>query len=217
MDMNVSMVINEQRLTKASKKFLKACDQIKILKQQIAELIAMFTYYDPQSSKFQNAQKNTLENDFNITRLRESLKQQIENLQGIKTAYFIYAHRKADEITKLQCELYGEDAVREAYENGTSSTHASSSSSSTSTNNSMQEEPQVDNYENSSNANDEHIENDRISNEERDTNRIEEENQFDVWTAYPQPLNEQHQNNNAWSSWQFNPTPITHYNHQFST
>lgn len=198
--MNVNFILNEQRLAKASNKFLKACDQIKILKQRIAELIAMFTYYDPQSSTFQN-QKNTLETDFNVSRLRESVRQQIENLQGIKTAYFMYAHQKADEITKLQCELYGEDAVREAYENGTSP-HATSSSSTT--NNTIQEEQQADNNENSSRANGEYITSDRISNEERETNRIEEENQFDSWTAYPQPLNEQHQNI-AWSSWQFNP------------
>ena len=211
MDLNVSMVINEQRLAKASNKFLKACDQIKILKQQIAELIAMFTYYDPQSSTFQN-QKQTLESDLNVTCLRERVRQQIETLQGVKTAYFMYAHQKADEITKLQCELYGEDAVREAYENGTSTQATSSSSSNVSTtNDAVQEEQSVENHESS--LNDEYV--DRISNEEREASRVEEENQFDLWSAYSQPANEPNQNS-AWSSWEFNPTSLTNYNHQFS-
>jgi len=197
--MNLNLILNEERLAKASNKFLKACDQIKILKKRIAELIAMFTYYDPQSSTLRN-QINSIENDLNVARIRESVRQQIENLQGIKTAYFMYAHQKADEITKLQCELYGEDAVREAYE------HDTTSSSSTS----IQEEPQVDSNENSSNLNDEYNES---SNEE--ASRNEEDRQFESWAAYPQQVSEQH-HSNAWTSWQFNPTPITHYNHQFS-
>jgi hypothetical protein len=47
---------------------------------------------------------------------KESIRQQIENLQCVKTAYFIYADRKADEIVKIQIELFGEERVREAYE-----------------------------------------------------------------------------------------------------
>lgn len=119
MDINLNY-----RLEHASKKFSKACDQIKLLKQRIAELIQMFSYCEHQQQ--QSIELTTRlqtcaalqQNNLNVNLLKETVRQQIENLQSIKTAYFMYAHKKADEITKLQCELYGEDAVREAYEMG---------------------------------------------------------------------------------------------------
>ena len=141
--MSLNNTLNDQ-LAHASKKFAKACDQIKILKIRIAELITMFSYCDPSiqaptttantntsqhssnyhdSNTISNTSTNTNANNatnncgFNVNIFKESIRQQIENLQSVKTAYFMYAHRKADEITRLQCELYGEDAVRVAYEN----------------------------------------------------------------------------------------------------
>ncbi|CAF0714059.1 unnamed protein product [Brachionus calyciflorus] len=117
---SVALNLNN-RLEHASKKFSKACDQIKLLKQRIAELIKMFSYTENLDSL--NLQTTTTNDQlsrsmpsFNKNLFNETIRQQIENLQSIKTAYFMYAHKKADEITKLQCELYGEDAVREAYE-----------------------------------------------------------------------------------------------------
>lgn len=145
---NITKVLNE-RLAQASKKFSKACDQIKLLKQRIAELIKIFSYCDQSNNHQQifasessptptvstatstpvtddnqtylnliskNDQLILNEKNANINLFKETIRHQIENLQSIKTAYFMYAHKKADEITKLQCELYGEDAVREAYE-----------------------------------------------------------------------------------------------------
>jgi len=91
------------RLAHASSKFLKACDQIKLIKERISELINMgsFDVADMERS--------------GSTDLRKGIRMQIDNLQSVKAMYYVYAHQKADEITRLQCEIYGEDAVREAY------------------------------------------------------------------------------------------------------
>ena len=43
--LNVSLTLND-RLAQASKKFTKACEQIKLIKQQISEYIGMFAYSD---------------------------------------------------------------------------------------------------------------------------------------------------------------------------
>ena len=135
----------ESRLSRTSNKFGKACNQIQALKQRIAQLMASFSFYDrinQQTSSSSNsnsttnnngccslvgssrhfiridgleAYENNIEIDFNVSTLKESLRMQIESLQSVKTAYVVYARRKADEITRLQCDLYGEEAVREAY------------------------------------------------------------------------------------------------------
>ena len=129
--LNVSLTLND-RLAQASKKFTKACVQIKLIKQQISEYIGMFAYYG-ESSQFVasdlSVQQQLLYNnghlfvrahetndDFNHNLARENLRQKIETLQNFKSIFFMYAHQKAEEITKLQCELYGEEAVREAYD-----------------------------------------------------------------------------------------------------
>ena len=128
------------QLAHASKKFSRACDQINILKQRIAELIRMFSYCDPNLAVNNQQASNPTEatynsatytthstNNFNVSIFKESIRQQIENLQSVKTAYLMYAHSKADEITRLQCELYGEEAVRVAY-GGVASEAATSTS-----------------------------------------------------------------------------------------
>ena len=164
---NRTILLNTQ-LTNASKKFYKSCEQIKIIKQHISDLMNMFSYCDQKINRLNREQvanssqtvsistsmptvandrrtdtfstrdhtyssTSALVNDDiedfvndegtydastkkkHLSVLRESIRQQIENLQGVKTAYFMYAHRKADEITKLQCELYGEETVMAAY------------------------------------------------------------------------------------------------------
>lgn len=99
----MSMMSLDQRLAHQSAKFLKACNQMKLIKCRLAEQIRLFTHLTPEDT------------ERNIT-YKESIRQQIEILQCIKTVYTIYAHEKADEINQLQCELYGEDAVRAAYQ-----------------------------------------------------------------------------------------------------
>lgn len=193
MQMDTKSIVLNSQLANASKKFYKSCEQIKVIKQRIAELVGVFTYCEQEinrmnqsssessslststtsspSSRFHlntsssisntssSSQSSTNASEFSdhsdeldyswfpassdhvelidddsafpafvnavatdgasrhhMSAFRESIRQQIENLQCVKTAYFMYAHRKADEITRLQCELYGEDAVREAYE-----------------------------------------------------------------------------------------------------
>ena len=129
------MSLND-RLAQASKKFTKACEQIKLIKQQISEYIGMFAYNDGSqfsSDSILSTQQQMLINgghlfqtnnstttqqndDFNHNIARENIRQKIETLQNFKSIFFMYAHQKAEEITKLQCELYGEEAVREAYD-----------------------------------------------------------------------------------------------------
>lgn len=131
---NVSVLNN--RLAKASKKFTKACEQIKLLKQQLTVYISMLSSYttDNQPSTSNNnqiqstqiltrAEQKELDRKpgYNAILSREMIRQKIEALQDFKNIVFMYAHQKADEITKLQCELYGEDAVRDAYDNNSSS------------------------------------------------------------------------------------------------
>jgi len=151
----MSLTLND-RLAQASKKFTKACEQIKLLKQQISEYIGMFTYNDglgpfvdstsnvdslatsatTSTSTTAGQQQSALNgyliqshrttilnshilntaDDFNHNLARENIRQKIETLQNFKSIFFMYAHQKAEEITKLQCELYGEEAVREAYD-----------------------------------------------------------------------------------------------------
>jgi hypothetical protein len=140
--------LNDQ-LAHASKKFTKACDQINILKQRIAELLRMFSYCggggEPSLASNTNSTNNinaisnqipqttTTTNTFNTSIFKESIRQQIENLQSVKTAYYMYAQKKADEITRLQCELYGEEAVRIAYENASPDVLVSASNAATTT------------------------------------------------------------------------------------
>lgn len=124
---NRTMLLNTQ-LSIASKKFYKSCEQIKVIKQHISELMSMFSYCEQEMSRLSQEQVTQTQTQTliptttkkHLSVFRESIRQQIENLQGVKTAYFTYAHRKADEITKLQCELYGEDTVIAAYGNGNS-------------------------------------------------------------------------------------------------
>ena len=137
----MSLTLND-RLAQASKKFTKACEQIKFLKQQISEYIGMFTYndglgpFDSNDSLASVTQQQSAMNgyliqsnrsilnthilnnadDFNHNLARENIRHKIEALQNFKSIFFMYAHQKAEEITKLQCELYGEEAVREAYD-----------------------------------------------------------------------------------------------------
>ena len=112
----MSLTLNA-RLAHESKKFVKACDQIKMLKRRISELVGMFSFCDPNQMESANdAEEDDITNSCsNVNLFRESIRQQIENLQNIKRAYFIYANKKADEITRLQCELYGE-SIREVCE-----------------------------------------------------------------------------------------------------
>lgn len=134
---SLNMSLND-RLAQASKKFTKACEQIKLIKQQISEYIGMFAYNDGSqfsSDSILSTQQQMLINgghlfqtnnstttttqqndDFNHNIARENIRQKIETLQNFKSIFFMYAHQKAEEITKLQCELYGEEAVREAYD-----------------------------------------------------------------------------------------------------
>lgn len=115
-----SISLNE-RLAHTSKKFYKSCEQIKLIKQRIGELINVFKYCDQELAtidcgELEREPQSPEQRSNHLSIFKESIRQEIENLQCIKTAYFVYAHRKADEITKLQCELFGEEAVREAYE-----------------------------------------------------------------------------------------------------
>ena len=103
----------DERLELASKKFTKACEQIKVLKQQITVNLTMYANFTEMPDETAH--------DLNLNRNRETLRQKIETLQNFKNIFYMYAHRKADEITKIQCELYGEDAVRNAYD-GTNNT-----------------------------------------------------------------------------------------------
>ena len=134
---NRTMLLNTQ-LSIASKKFYKSCEQIKVIKQHISELMSMFSYCEQEMSRLSQEQVTQTQTQTqtliptttkkHLSVFRESIRQQIENLQGVKTAYFTYAHRKADEITKLQCELYGEDTVIAAYGNGNVNGYNSSDS-----------------------------------------------------------------------------------------
>lgn len=129
---NVSVLNN--RLAKASKKFTKACEQIKLLKQQLAVYISMLSSYTTDTQPSSNspmqsthlltrAEQKELDRKpgYNALLSREMIRQKIEALQDFKNIVFMYAHQKADEITKIQCELYGEEAVRDAYDNNSSS------------------------------------------------------------------------------------------------
>ena len=121
------------RLESASKKFTKACEQIKLLKQQLAVYIAMLSSYNSDAHSSNSTTTNThlisrseqkeLDKtpNFSVNVSKDMIRQKIETLQDFKNIVFVYAHQKADEITKLQCELYGEEAVRDAYDNSPSS------------------------------------------------------------------------------------------------
>ena len=120
----MTQIALNDRLASASKKFTKACEQIKLLKQQLAVYIAMFSDFsdiceNSSNSNNDHDQSPTLQTpkiDYNVNLSREMVRQKIESLQNFKNVFFTYAHQKADEITKIQCELYGEDAVRNAYD-----------------------------------------------------------------------------------------------------
>ncbi len=103
---SMTVVALNDRLAVASKKFTRACEQITLLKQQIAVYISMFASCN-----------ETIHNDLSQNASREMVRQKIETLQNFKTIFFKYAHQKAEEITKIQVELYGDEAVQEAYQN----------------------------------------------------------------------------------------------------
>lgn len=113
----------DERLALASKKFTKACEQIKVLKQQITVNLTMYANFtEMQESPTPTTTTTQPTDGLSLNRNRETLRQKIETLQNFKNIFYMYAHRKADEITKIQCELYGEDTVRSAYDGSTVST-----------------------------------------------------------------------------------------------
>lgn len=126
-----------KRLKKESNKFVKACDQIKLVKKRITELLNLFNEQNTNGgggNSSSESSSNESSNQLICLRknshvLREKLRLEIESLQSIKSSFFLFANRKADEITKLQCELYGEEAVRMAYDTAPSQSSSSSSSS----------------------------------------------------------------------------------------
>lgn len=139
--MDQTRQLNDQ-LTKASKKFHKSIKQIKLVRQQIVQLASLFAYCDEEINLAIVQQQQYVLNSDNddqvaaetsIERLsrrrnhlnafKESIRQQIENLQCIKTAFLIYADRKADDIFKIQVDLFGEERVRQAYEQATDNGH----------------------------------------------------------------------------------------------
>lgn len=203
----MNATILNQKLEHESKKYFKACDQIKLLKQRISELYASFSHFDQCSmaNSFNNNTNDQLRTDstndqltidenvncaMNVNLFKETVRKQIENLQSIKAVYFIYAQRKADEITKLQCDLYGEEAVREAYENAPPSVLIPASNSSTENSDSQVavdnvglNEPEEenrnyfsDNVEISANENSENMNEDNVNN---NSNSIS-----DYWTPW---------------------------------
>jgi len=97
---NMTVVALNDRLAVASKKFTRACEQITLLKQQIAVYISMFASCN-----------ETIHNDLSQNVSREMVRQKIETLQNFKTIFFKYAHQKAEEITKIQVELYARSLI----------------------------------------------------------------------------------------------------------
>ena len=96
---SLNMSLND-RLAQASKKFTKACEQIKLIKQQISEYIGMFAYNDGSQFSsdsilstqqqllingghlFQTNNSTTQQNDdFNHNIARENIRQKIETLK----------------------------------------------------------------------------------------------------------------------------------------
>lgn len=206
----------DRELTTASRKFYKSCDQIKLIKRRIGELVAVFTTCEQEInrmnsqriaasaaalSRFEsrlsssrtinnlnnnnsNNNSNTPnskqssgrgrgpnfdeindecnlmeedENDDNLKHLaafRETTRMQIENLHCVQTAYLMYAQRKADEITRIQCELYGEDVVRAVYERDNNNSNNSILNNDPSINNQEQESANQEEVGNWTNNND---------------------------------------------------------------
>jgi hypothetical protein len=127
-------------LEKSSKKFLKSCDEIKIINKKLSHLLNSYTQCEEEITNQekwneQNDTKSTTNNNkdpfflrhdlerlefmsqnFKCDLMRNFLSQEIEHLKNMKQVYLIYARRKASEITQLQNELYGEEAVQEAYQ-----------------------------------------------------------------------------------------------------
>ncbi len=103
----------KERLDHQSAKFMKALKQLRYLTLRISELSNLGSYL---LTIDENKNKNNNNNNKACEASLESLIQQVDNLKGIKSIVSIYAQRKAQEITQLQCELYGEDAVRAAYD-----------------------------------------------------------------------------------------------------
>lgn len=270
--MDTKSILLNNKLAHASKKFYKSCEQIKLIKQKISELIGVYAYCDQEINRLSQIETNSssnkenggggasirsvqqhFEQEFSTTStnnissgsisseyddnndnddamskrlssssnkiahfnvFREQIRQQIENLQSVKTAYFMYAHRKADEITKLQCELYGEDAVREAYEQAEPDVllPMNGDVSTTTTNNANQQQQQHQLDEQQNNAFEIDIEN-RTNNESSNNNNSNNqvENVIDDFEADDEDDNDTHlhspndvnSNNRSVSSWNF--------------
>jgi len=222
----MSLTLND-RLAQASKKFSKACEQIKLLKQQISEYIGMFTYNDgsqlsESSFNINNNNNNQDEhqialngyliqsnitvnnysnlNDFDHRLARENIRQKIETLQNFKSIFFMYAHQKAEEITKLQCELYGEEAVREAYDMAPPEVliPATNNTTTTTTNNNNNNDNLNEEILNDFNNNNDDIQNDPFSNNNNTDNSFDNQQQQQVntinWTNNITPQWEQENN-----------------------
>ena len=225
--MNMSLTLND-RLAQASKKFSKACEQIKLLKQQISEYIGMFTYNDgsqlsESSFNINNNNNNNNSNqdehqialngyliqsnnnihnysnlnDFDHRLARENIRQKIETLQNFKSIFFMYAHQKAEEITKLQCELYGEEAVREAYDMAPPEVliPATNNNDTTTTNNNNNDNLNEE-ISNDFNNNNDDIQNDPFNNNNNTDNSIDNQQQVNTlnWTNNVTPQWEQENN-----------------------
>ena len=257
--------LNDQ-LVHASKKFAKACDQIKILKQRIAELLRMFSYCDPslasnnnnninnyntntnnytnnttsnnnsninnnnnsnyinpnststQTSETTTTSTTTNSNTFNASVFKDTIRQQIETLQSVKTAYFMYAQKKADEITRLQCELYGEDAVRLAYENASPDVLVSASDAGQASISQQEEighQEQTQNESNNNNNNDllvatrsTNIDQRELINNDNDETSYGQTLTTSDSTQRSSSIGDNSEQQTYWTPWNFNVNPI---------
>jgi hypothetical protein len=136
MSSNVSGQELSELLERTSRKFARICDQIRAIKRRIAELTGLYAYYEnisveeeeegdeDEEEEVTTAEANNHEHSKHTSSsssssgelVKEHVRREIESLQSVKSVYLAYAYKKADEITRLQCDLYGEDMVREAYQ-----------------------------------------------------------------------------------------------------
>jgi hypothetical protein len=140
----IADMLSQKYLDKATKKVIKAYNQIKIINKKITELYEAYSQCDDEANNFNStaeSNNNTtttqsnnvlnpmrgfytqrdreamsyIDSNFNAQLMRDFLLCEIEGLKNLKLVYMMYARRKAHEIKFVQSELSSdEEVLREA-------------------------------------------------------------------------------------------------------
>ena len=86
-----------ENLHNLEEKFYKACDQIIVIDRKLQDM----------TIRYEEANKTGHRS------LRYNRRLQLVTLEGVRAAFYQYAEKAAEEMTRLRCQLYGQQILLE--------------------------------------------------------------------------------------------------------